>query len=69
MTDFFGAAIQCAARDAVEEAEVLNLCLTDQEQFAQALLSSVEAKPALARSFAHHCKLLNSSCHSPRRAP
>lgn len=60
ITDFVIAAVQRAAQDAVKEAEVLNLCLTDQEQFAQALLSSVETKPALERAFAHRSRLLKS---------
>lgn len=50
MTDFVVAAVQDAARRAIEEAEVVRLSLADQECFAQALLSPPSPAPALERA-------------------
>jgi uncharacterized protein (DUF1778 family) len=58
MTDFVVAAVQEAARHAVEQAEVIRLSVADQACFAQALLAPPEATPALQRSFARRRKLL-----------
>jgi uncharacterized protein (DUF1778 family) len=59
MTDFVISAIQEAARSAIEQAESLRLSLSDQERFAQALLSPPKATPALTRAFDRHSKLLS----------
>ena len=58
MTDFVIAAIQTAARQAVEEAEVIRLSRHDQAQFAEALLNQPSATPALERAFARHRQLI-----------
>ena len=60
MTDFVIAAVQEAARHAIEQAEIIRLSLADQERFAQALLSPAKAAPALERAFAHHRKLVST---------
>lgn len=58
MTDFVIAAVQEAAQQAIEQAEIMRLSLADQECFAQALLSPPPASPALERAFARRRKLL-----------
>lgn len=60
MTDFVVAAVQAAAQRAVKQAEVISLSLTDQECFAQALLSPPQPAPALQRAFARRKKLLRA---------
>jgi uncharacterized protein (DUF1778 family) len=60
VTDFVIAAVQEAAQNAIEQAEVLRLSLADQERFAQALLSPPKATPALKRAFTRHRKLVNA---------
>lgn len=60
MTDFVVTAVQDAARLAIEQAEVIRLSLTDQECFAQALLSPPKPSPALERAFARRNKLLRA---------
>ncbi len=60
MTDFVVAAVQDAARHAIEQAEVVRLSLADQECFAQALLSPPAPSPALKRAFARRSKLLRA---------
>ena len=58
MTDFVVAAVQEAARSAIDQAEVIRLTMADQESFAKALLSPPKANPALKRAFAHRRKLV-----------
>ena len=60
MTDFVVSAVQDAAQQAIERAEVVRLSLADQECFAQALLSPPEPSPALKRAFARRSKLLRT---------
>ena len=54
MTDFVVSAVQDAAQQAIEQADVIRLSLADQECFAQALLAPPEPAPALKRAFARH---------------
>jgi len=60
VTDFVITAVQEAAQKTIEQTEVLRLSLADQERFAQALLSSPKATPALKRAFARHRKLVSA---------
>lgn len=60
MTDFVVSAVQEAAQQAIERAEVVRLSLADQECFAQALLSPPKPAPALERAFARRSKLLRA---------
>lgn len=60
MTDFVVSAVQLAAQEAIEKAEVIRLSLADQEYFAQALLSPPRPKPALKRAFARRRKLISA---------
>lgn len=60
MTDFVVSAVQDAARQAIEQAEVVRLSLSDQECFAQALLTPPPVSPALERAFARRRKLLRA---------
>lgn len=58
MTDFVVAAVQQAAQQAIEQAEVIRLSLVDQAAFANALLAPPKAGPALKRAFARRRKLI-----------
>lgn len=60
MTDFVVAAVQTAARNAIEQADVIRLSMADQECFAQALLSPPPQTDALKRAFVRRSKLLRS---------
>lgn len=60
MTDFVVSAVQDAAQRAIEQAEVIRLSLTDQECFAQALLSPPKPAPALERAFTRRNTLLRT---------
>ena len=59
MTDFVVSAVQLAAQEAIETAEVIRLSLADQERFAQALLTPPPPAPALKRAFARRRKLIS----------
>jgi uncharacterized protein (DUF1778 family) len=61
MTDFVVAAVQDAAKLAIEQTEVVRLTLADQQCFAQALLSPPTATPALKRATSRQCKLLRAN--------
>jgi len=58
MTDFVVAAVQDAAQQAIEMAAIVRLSLSDQESFAQALLSPPTLAPALKRAIVSRRKLL-----------
>ncbi len=60
MTDFVVAAVEDAARRAIEQAEIIRLSLADQQRFAEALLSPPPASPALERAMKRHDELLRS---------
>lgn len=60
MTDFVVSAVQDAAQQAIERAEIIRLSLADQECFAQALLSPPAPPAALKRAFARRTKLLRT---------
>lgn len=60
MTDFVVAAVQEAAQQAIQQAEIVRLSLADQECFAQALLSPPQPTPALERAFSRRNKLLRT---------
>lgn len=58
MTDFVIAAVQEAARQAVEQAEIVRLSMADQQRFAQALIEPPNANAALKRAFKKRRKLI-----------
>jgi uncharacterized protein (DUF1778 family) len=60
MTDFVVSAVQDAAQQAIERAEVIRLSLADQECFSQALLSPPAPSAASKRAFAQRTKLLRT---------
>lgn len=60
MTDFVVAAVQEAARTALEEADVIRLSIADQACFADALMSPPKPNAALQRAFKRHKKLVAS---------
>jgi uncharacterized protein (DUF1778 family) len=60
MTDFVVAAVQQAAQQAIEQAEVIRLSLVDQTNFANALLAPPKPSAALKRAFARRRKLIQA---------
>jgi len=60
MTDFVISAVQDAAQRTIEQADVIRLSLTDQECFAQALISPPKPNAVLKRAFARRKKLLRA---------
>ena len=60
LTQFVVTAVQKAAAQAIEEAEVLRLSLADQRCFADALGNPPPASPALKRAFAKRSSLLRA---------
>lgn len=60
LTDFVVAAVQAAAKQTIEQAEVVRLSMADQASFAQALLSPPPEAPALKRAFVRRGKLLRT---------
>lgn len=60
MTDFVIAAVQDAARKAIEQTDIIRLSATDQAAFAQALLAPPAPKAALKRAAARHRKLIQA---------
>lgn len=60
MTDFVVAAVQDAAQQAIQQAEIIRLSMADQACFAEALLSPPQATPALERAFSRRNKLLRA---------
>ena len=59
-SDFEVAAVEDDAQSATEQSEVIRLSLTDQQSFAQTLLSPPPPSPALERAFARHSKLIKT---------
>ena len=60
VTDFVVAAVQTAAQNAIEQAEVIRLSQADQLSFAQAILAPPPPNAALNRAFSRRRKLLQS---------
>lgn len=58
MTDFVVHALQSAASQAIEQAELVRLTVADQEAFAKALIAPGKPNAALKRAFAKADKLL-----------
>ena len=61
MTDFVIMAVQEAARQAIEQSELMRLSVADQQAFASALIDPPKPNAALKRAFAKGRKLLVSS--------
>lgn len=58
MTDFIVAAVSAAARQTIEQVEVIRLSRQGQEAFAAALLEPPEIAPAMERAIASHRRLI-----------
>lgn len=56
--DFVISAVQDAAQQVIEQANVLKLSIADQERFANALLSTPHPNEALKRAFSRRTKLV-----------
>jgi len=61
MTDFVVTAVESAAREAIENTEILRLSVEDQARFADALLNPPEPAPALKRALERHAKLIDGT--------
>ncbi len=61
VTDFVIAAVQEAAQRAIQQAGIIALTLSDQERFAQALISPPRPNAALRRAFDARRKLIAPS--------
>lgn len=60
VSEFVASAVQDAAQQAIEQADVVQLSLADQACLARALLSPPESLPALKRAFTRRRKLLRT---------
>lgn len=60
MNDFVIAAVQDAAQQVIEQADVVRLSLADQVCLVQVLLSPPDSSPALKRAFSRRGKLLRA---------
>ncbi len=58
MTDFIVAAATTAARQTIEQVEVIRLSREGQEVFAAAMLNPPKIAPAMERAFANHERLI-----------
>lgn len=60
VSEFVASAVQDAAQQAIEQADVVRLSLADQVCLAQALLSFPAPSPALKRALTRRSKLLRA---------
>ena len=60
VTDFVVSAAQDAARQTIEQVEVIKLSPTDQQYFAETLLSPPPLAPAMKRAFANRKELFGT---------
>lgn len=60
ITDFVVSAVQDAALQAIQQAEVIRLSLSDQKCFADALISPPPPTAALKRAFIRRRQLVNA---------
>jgi uncharacterized protein (DUF1778 family) len=58
MTDFVIAAASAAARQTIEQVEVIRLSRKDAEAFADAIINPPPVAPAMERAFERHKKLV-----------
>ncbi len=58
MTDFIVTAATTAARQTIEQVEVIRLSREGQEAFAAAMLNPPKIAPAMERAFANHERLI-----------
>lgn len=58
LSDFVVSAAQDAARQAIEEADIIRLSLADQQHFAEALIDPPALAPAMERAFGRHRRLI-----------
>jgi uncharacterized protein (DUF1778 family) len=59
VTHFVASALQQAAKQAIEEAEIIRLSIADQQCFADAILNPPPIAPALKNAFDMRDKLLS----------
>ncbi len=60
VTDFVVSTVQEAARQTIQQSEIIALSVADQECFANALLSPPEPNDALRRAFRRRSELIAS---------
>jgi uncharacterized protein (DUF1778 family) len=61
LSDFVVAAAREAASRAIDEAQIIRLCVEDQRVFAQAVLDPPSPSPALLRAAKAHRELIKAS--------
>ncbi len=60
VTDFVVSTVQEAAKQTIQQSEIITLSVADQECFANALLSPPEPNDALKRAFKRRAELIVS---------
>lgn len=58
MSDFVVAAASAAARNTIEEMQIIRLSADDQKRFVETLLKPSQVAPAMVRAFEHHQRLI-----------
>jgi uncharacterized protein (DUF1778 family) len=58
MSDFVVSAASAAARQTIEETQIIRLSADDQKRFVEALLKPSQVAPAMVRAFEHHQRLI-----------
>ena len=59
MSDFVVSAASAAARQTIEETQMIRLSAEDQKRFVEALLKPAQVAPAMVRAFEHHKRLIS----------
>src|ERR1700756_1526722 len=61
VSDFVVAAAQEAAHRAIEETQIIRLCVEDQRRFAEAILNPPPLAPAMERAIERYSKIITAS--------
>lgn len=61
LTDFVVSAALSAARNTIEQTEIIRLSRADAEAFAASLIDPPEISPAMAKAFDHHKRLFGGA--------
>ncbi len=61
LTDFVVAAASKAARQTIEETDLIKLSVEDQQRFAEALINPPPLVPAMERAIARHRRLIGKT--------
>lgn len=61
LTDFVVAAASKAARQTIEQTDLIKLSVEDQQRFAEALINPPPLVPAMERAIARHRRLIGKT--------